>query len=193
MHSALSTAGLTPHCWYWCRAFPGVGKSALVNELAPRLRAAVVSRDAARLGLARSRRRRLTEALVWTVAHRRLAGTQREAGQIVEATVAQQLESARSVIVEAVAEDALRQRLRQLAARRGARMVEVECVLTNSTEHQRRVSLRKEGERFWRSVLDMLRTGYQPPETCLRIETQAAPNELAERVLSHIGSHSTSG
>ena len=46
---------------------PGVGKSALVNQLAPRLRAAVVPRDAARLGLARSRLPRLTEALVWRV------------------------------------------------------------------------------------------------------------------------------
>ncbi len=56
--------------------FPGVGKSALAQALAPRLCAAIVSRDAARLGLRTRGPKHLVELVAWRLAHRRLAGTQ---------------------------------------------------------------------------------------------------------------------
>ena len=95
---------------------PGVGKSVLVQELAPRLAAGICSRDAARLGSDAGGLRRSVEALVWRFAGRRLASTQQRAGRILESAVAEQLESNGSVIVEAVAEDALRQRLQETGA-----------------------------------------------------------------------------
>lgn len=47
---------------------PGVGKSVLAKELAPRLGAVSLARDDARLGLDSGRLRRLVESLVWRLA-----------------------------------------------------------------------------------------------------------------------------
>lgn len=165
---------------------PGVGKSVLVEELAPRLGAVIVSRDGARLALDTGRTRRLVEALVWRSAGRRLATTQRRAGQVLEQTVAQHLESSRSVVVEAVAEDALRAQLREMAVTYQATFVQVECVLSDRAEHHRRLARRAEGERFWRGVVDRIQNGYQPPPKCLRIDTTAPADEAADRILAFV-------
>ncbi len=167
---------------------PGVGKSVLVQELAPRLAAGICSRDAARLGSDSGSLRRAVEALVWRFAGRRLASTQQRAGRILESAVAEQLESNGSVIVEAVAEDALRQRLQELALQYGATFVQVECVLSDRSEHHRRLGLRAEGEQFWLGVVGRIQKSYQPPPDCVRIDTQAAPDELAERILAFVRS-----
>jgi predicted kinase len=163
---------------------PGVGKSVLVAELAPRVGAVILSRDGARLGLDSGRLTRLVESLVWRLARRRLAGTQRRAGRVLERSVGMQLESNRSVIVEAVAEDALRERLHAMAVAHGAAFVQVECVLSDRAEHHRRLGMRAEGERFWRGVVGGIRNGYQPPAECLRIDTTAAPDQAVERILA---------
>jgi predicted kinase len=165
---------------------PGVGKSVLVDELAPRLGAVRVSRDAARLSLDSGRLRRLVEALAWRLAGRRLASTQRRAGQVLELSVAEHLASNRCVIVEAVAEDSLRARLRGLAVEHDAAFVQVECVLSDRAAHNRRLARRSEGEQFWRSVVDGLQRSYQPSPDCLRIDTGVAPAEAAARVLRFV-------
>jgi predicted kinase len=165
---------------------PGVGKSALVAELAPRLGASVVSRDAARLSLRPRGPRRLAETLAWRLAHRRLTSTQRRAGRLLQATIVEELQAGRPVIVEVVAEAPLRQRLCELAAAHGARMLEVECVLSDRGEHRRRLGLRPEGERFWQALVADLEIGYEQPERCLRIDTQAPAEKLADRVIAHI-------
>jgi predicted kinase len=167
---------------------PGVGKSTLVGELASRLDAAVISRDAARLSLPSQGFRRLVELLVWRLAQRRLAATQRRAGLIVTTTTAEHLQNGRSVIVEAVADQELRERIREVAAAHHARLIEVECALSDRTEHHRRLSMRAEGERFWRRLLVKLEAGYAPPADCVRLDTRAAPEQLADRVLTHIDS-----
>ena len=167
---------------------PGVGKSVLVEELAPRLGAAITSRDAARLALDTGRTRRLVEALVWRSAGRRLAGTQRRAGEVLSLTVEQHLESSRSVVVEAVAGDALRAQLRRLAVTYHATFVQIECVLSDRAEHHRRLAVRVEGERFWRGVVARIQDGYQPPPKCLRVDTTAAPDEAADRILTFLRS-----
>jgi len=165
---------------------PGVGKSVLVDALAPRLGAAVASRDAARIGSTPGGPRGLTEAIAWRFAHRRLASAQRRAGLILEATVAQHLDAGRSVVVEAVAEPALRQRLRVVALDHDAGFVQLECVLSNRAEHYRRLGLRTEGERFWRTVVASIESGYQVPAECLSLDTSATPNEVADWALSLI-------
>lgn len=165
---------------------PGVGKSVLVEELAPRLGAVRLSRDAARLSLDSGRLRRLVEALAWRLAGRRLASTQRRAGRILELSVAEHLASNGCVIVEAVAEDSLRSRLRGLAVEHDATFVQVECVLSDRAAHDRRLARRLEGEQFWRSVIDGLQRSYEPPPDCLRIDTGVAPAKAAERVLRYV-------
>jgi predicted kinase len=167
---------------------PGVGKSTLVGELASRLDAAVISRDAARLSLPSPGFRRLVELLTWRLAQRRLAVTQRRAGLIVTTTTAEHLHSGHSVIVEAVADQELRERIREVAAAHDARLIEVECVLYDRAEHHRRLGMRDEGERFWRRLLVKLEASYEPPLDCVRLDTRAAPEQLADRVLAHVGS-----
>lgn len=165
---------------------PGVGKSALVEELVPRLGAVCLSRDAARLSLDSGRLRRLVETLAWRLAGRRLASTQRRAGQSLELSVAQHLASDRCVIVEAVAETPLRARLRGLAVEHHATFVQVECVLSDRAEHDRRLARRSEGEQFWRNVVDGIQSSYEPPRDCLSIDTGVAPAEAATRVLRFV-------
>lgn len=88
------------------------------------------------------------------------------------------------MIVEAVAEDALRERLHAIAVAQGAAFVQVEGVLSDRAEHHRRLGLRAEGERFWRGVVRGIQNGYQPPAECLRIDTTAAPDDAVERILA---------
>lgn len=125
--------------------------------------------------------------LAWRLAGRRLASTQRRAGQILELSVDEHLASNRCVIVEAVAEQPLRARLRGLAAAHDATFVQVECVLSDRAAHNRRLALRPEGGRFWRNVVDARQNDYQPPPDCLRIDTGVAPEEAAGGVLRFMG------
>ncbi len=113
------------------------------------------------------------------------------AAQALETTVAEHLQHRRSVILEAVAEDRLRRRLRALTAQHGGRPLEIECVLSDPDEHHRRLAARTEGERFWRRVLATLETSYRPPDDCLRIETHAPADELAQRVMAHIATQTS--
>ena len=59
-------------------------------------------------------------------------------------------------------------------------------MLPDRAEHDRRLGLRTEGERFWRTVVTAIQSGYEPPAECLPIETSAAPGELADQALGLI-------
>jgi hypothetical protein len=96
------------------------------------------------------------------------------------------LRRAGSVIVEAVAEEPLRARLRELTVHHAAIFVQVECVLGDSGEHYRRLALRVEGERFWRGVVGQIQSQCRPSAECLRIDAGAPPAELAEHVLAFV-------
>jgi predicted kinase len=139
---------------------PGVGKSSMVDSLAPRIGAVVVSRDQARLSAPRTRR--LIDSLAWKLVHRRLRSTQRRAGRIVAATVERHLGEGRSVIVEAVAEPSFRAYMRDLAAAQNATFVQIECECADRGEHHRRLASRPG---FWRHALPRIEAAYLAEST----------------------------
>ena len=161
---------------------PGVGKSSLVDSLAPRIGAVVVSRDQARLSA--SRVRRLMDSLVWKFFHRRLCSTQRRAGRIVAATAERHLDKGRSVIVEVVAEPSFRAHMRALATAQNATFAQIECECPDRSEHHRRLATRPG---FWRHALPRIEATYEPPrEDCLRVQTTATPEQLATLVAARL-------
>jgi predicted kinase len=161
---------------------PGVGKSSLIDSLAPRIGAVVVSRDQARLSAGRMRR--LMDSLVWKSLHRRLRSTQRRAGRIVAASVERHLGEGRSMIVEVVAEPSFRTHMRDLAAAQNATFVHFECECPDREEHHRRLASRPG---FWRHALPRIEAAYDPPRGgCLCIQTTATPEELAMLVAAQL-------
>jgi predicted kinase len=162
---------------------PGVGKSSLVDSLAPRIGASVISRDQARLSAGHPRR--LIDSLAWKLFHRRLRTIQRRAGRIVAATVERHLDNGRSVLVEVVAEPSFRAQMRTLAAAHNATFAQIECECPDRGEHHRRLATRPG---FWRHALPRIEATYDPPrEDCLRVQTTATPEQLATLVVAWLG------
>ena len=164
---------------------PGVGKSTLARALAPHLNAVVFSRDDARQASRPGGLRRLAEILAWKVTRRRLRSTQRRAGAVLAAAVEQKLVTRSAVIVEAVADRELRQRMRELTEQHAARLVQLECSCDRA-EHDRRLA---ERPRFWPGLVERLQASYEVPDECLRLDTDGRPEALAIQVVGCIRSH----
>jgi predicted kinase len=161
---------------------PGVGKTTLITDLAPRLSAVVISRDQARL-TARSLPR-FMDRVAFRLFHRRLRRTQARAGRVLLAQLHHHLGRGDSVIVEAVAETELRQRLRAMCAKHDAQFVQVECVC-DPLEHRRRLDGRS---KFWLDVVERIAADYQPPAECLTIESSGRPADAGHAVAARLRS-----
>lgn len=158
---------------------PGVGKSTLVQELAPRLGAVSLSRDQMR-----ERRRgfaRIVDTLSFLVLHRRLQRVQRRATSDLLRAVKNGLASGRPVLVEALAEPELRDELRQIAHESQSRYLHVECVCKDEQEYTRRLAQRPA---MWRSVVANLARNHDTPAGALLVDTTDTPAICAEIILA---------
>ncbi len=125
---------------------PGAGKSAVAQDLAGALPAALLSVDP-------------IEAALWTAGIARHQPTGLAAYVVAEVLAAEQLAVGRPVVVDAVNDvEPARDQWRGLAARTGARLVFIEVRCGDETEHRRRLVARRRDipgfpEPTWESVL----------------------------------------
>jgi predicted kinase len=160
---------------------PAVGKSSVVAELAPRLKATQLSRDQVR----RSARplRRLVDLIAFRVLRRRLASVQRWATAGLLNEVDGELRAGRSVIVEALAEPQLSHELSQLATAAAARFVVVECRCGNRLEYERRLATRP---KHWIGLVRRLAETHESAPDALRVDTSGSPARSADSILAAI-------
>ncbi len=116
---------------------PGTGKSQLAEHAARRLGASLLSKD-------------IIEAALWRAG----IGTQQNSGwaayEVMTALAEHELRLGRAVVLDSVAKtESIRNSWRELALRVQAKIVIVECVLTDEVTHRARIEGRLRGIPGW--------------------------------------------
>ncbi len=154
---------------------PGAGKSALAEDLRTALPAVVLSVDPVENAMYRA-----------GIEHTQPAGL--AAYVVVEAMAEPALRAGQSVVIDAVnAAVEARRQWRELAARAGVRLVEIEIICSDPAEHRRRLESRHRGltevaEPTWDSLgprREDLAAWNEPPLVIDPMDDRAANLELA--------------
>jgi predicted kinase len=163
---------------------PGTGKTTLSTVLAERIGAVALSRDMARqqIGARLAPVDRVFTRL--TGRHRR--GLQKKAERRLLMAAARELAAGHPVIVEAVADGAIRRRLAAVAAQHGAALYAVEVVCTDSAEHSRRLRGRPGN---WERILARLSESYEPGPGALVVDSRDKPGTMADQAIHFISRH----
>ena len=133
---------------------PGTGKSHLAEHAARRLGASLLSKD-------------IIEAALWRAG----VGAEQNSGwaayEVMTALVEQELGAGRAVVLDSVATtESIRTTWRELALRVQAKLVIVECVLTDEATHRARIEGRQRGIPGWPELtwdaVEGVRAGFAP-------------------------------
>lgn len=160
---------------------PGTGKTTLSTVLAERIGAVALSRDMARQQI--GARLALVDRVFTRMTGRHRRGLQEKAGHQLLMTAARELAADRPVIVEAVADRAIRRRLAALAAQHEVRLYSVEVVCSDSAEHSRRLRGRP-GD--WERVLARMSKSYEPEPAALVVDSHDTPGTMADQAARFI-------
>lgn len=116
---------------------PGTGKSFIAKHAARCVRAALVSKD-------------VIEAALWRAGVGRDRGSGWAAYELMTALAEAQLEAGGSVVLDSVATfERIRSQWRELARRRGAAFIAIECVCSDAAVHRTRIEGRTRGIPGW--------------------------------------------
>lgn len=132
---------------------------------------------------ARSGRTRFLDRVSFRLLHRRLQVIQRRATSDLLKEVERNLVLGRSVVVEALAEPALREELQRLATQKDARYVHIECVCKDGREYARRLAGRPP---LWEAVVAHLARDHRTPAETLILDT-ADGRDCVGRILAQLG------
>lgn len=163
---------------------PGAGKTTLSAVLAERTGAVALSRDLAR----RQAGARLApvDRIVARMTGRHRRGLQEEAGRRLLMAAARELAAGRPVIVEAVADRAIRRQLVALAAQHKAPLCSIEVVCTDPAELSRRLD-RRPGN--WQRILARTSKSYEPQPGALVVDSRDTPDTMADQAIQFISRH----
>jgi uncharacterized protein len=162
---------------------PGTGKSALAAALGERLGAVTLSRDLARQQVTRLA---AAERVFTRLSGRHRRGLQRRAGRRLQALVAAELTRGRPVVVEVVADPAIRRRLAALAAQHDVLLHSIELVCPDPAELARRLQGRPGN---WRRVVSRMSGTYLPAPGALVLDSRNQPGQLADQAAEFIRQH----
>lgn len=160
---------------------PGTGKSALAAALSERIGAVTLSRDLARqqTGTRLAAADRIFTRL--TGRHRR--GLQRQAERWLQMEVARELAHGRPVVVEVVADPAIRHWLAALAAEHEAPLYPMEVICSDAAELARRLRGRPGN---WQRILTRMSRTYQPAPGALVLDSRDSPGQMADQATEFI-------
>ena len=163
---------------------PGAGKTTLSTALAERIGAVALSRDMARQQIG-ARLAPVDRAFArLTGRHRR--GLQKKAELRLEMAVARELAASRPVVVEVVADRAIRRRLAALAANYQVPIYSIEVVCPDAAELSRRLHGRPGN---WQQILARTSKSYEPEPRALILDSRNTPGTMADQATQFIRHH----
>jgi predicted kinase len=160
---------------------PATGKTTLSTILAERIGAVALSRDLARQQIVTRLPR--VDRVFTRITGRHRRGLQERAGHRLLMAVAGELAAGKPVIVEAVADRAIRSQLAALAAQHQARLYSIEVVCTDATELSRRLH-RRPGN--WQRILARTSKSYEPQPQALVVDSSITPGAMADQAMQFI-------
>jgi uncharacterized protein len=163
---------------------PGTGKSALAAALSERIGAIALSRDLARQQIAT--RLAAADRVFTRLSGRHRPGLQQQAGRRLLTAVAQQLAQGRPVVVEVVADPAIRHQLAALAAAHQAPLYSFEIVCSDAAELARRLRGRPGN---WQRIVTRMSKTYQPAPGALVLDSRDTPAQMADQATRFIRQH----
>jgi predicted kinase len=160
---------------------PGAGKTTLSTLLAERTGAVTLSRDLARRQI--GTRLAAVDRVFTRLTGRHRRGLQKKAGRQLQMAVARELAAGLPVIVEVVADPAIRRRLAALAAEHQARLCSIEVVCSDAAELSRRLHGRPGN---WHRVLARTSKSYEPEPGALVVDSRDTPGTMADQVIQFV-------